>query len=216
MASKGWNLIQRFSEDIDIFLAPTAFEPTLGKKAIDRELKTLRQAIEQHPGLQFVERESQTIGGFGRNELCAERCPVSTSRTASSHRRWLRGAMPGTLLRIVPNLGRGTGAPGGNSRGAVTACRKGELSWAASRGPARFRINPEPTLHFAAVEEADYDIVLPLVDEIDPVPVDLHSADAIAGRTGQTRRELSRDAGRRARQTDRRQHTQIQQRSHND
>ena len=29
--SKGWNLIQRFSEDIDIFLDPLAFEPPLGK-----------------------------------------------------------------------------------------------------------------------------------------------------------------------------------------
>lgn len=36
--SKGWNLIQRFSEDIDIFLDPTAFNPELGKNAIDREL----------------------------------------------------------------------------------------------------------------------------------------------------------------------------------
>ncbi len=66
--SKGWNLIQRFSEDIDIFLDPTAFTPPLGKKAIDRELKKLRQAIGQHPGLKFVEKESQTIGGFGRND----------------------------------------------------------------------------------------------------------------------------------------------------
>jgi Nucleotidyl transferase AbiEii toxin, Type IV TA system len=66
--SKGWNLIQRFSEDIDIFLDPTAFEPPLGKKGIDRELKKLRQAIERHPGLKFVEKESQTIGGFGRND----------------------------------------------------------------------------------------------------------------------------------------------------
>jgi hypothetical protein len=66
--SKGWNLIQRFSEDIDIFLDPTAFTPALGKKAIDRELKKLRQAIETHPGLTFVEKESQTIGGFGRND----------------------------------------------------------------------------------------------------------------------------------------------------
>jgi hypothetical protein len=66
--SKGWNLIQRFSEDIDIFLDPTAFEPPLGKKAIDRELKKLRQAIEGHPGLTFIENDSQTFGGFGRND----------------------------------------------------------------------------------------------------------------------------------------------------
>ena len=69
--SKGWNLIQRFSEDIDIFLDPIAFAPPLGKKAIDRELKKLRQAIEQHPGLKFVAKESQTIGGFGRNDRFA-------------------------------------------------------------------------------------------------------------------------------------------------
>lgn len=66
--SKGWNLIQRFSEDIDIFLDPTAFQPPLGKNAIDRELKKLRQAIEDHPALKFVKKESQTIGGFGRND----------------------------------------------------------------------------------------------------------------------------------------------------
>ena len=66
--SKGWDLIQRFSEDIDIFLDPTGFAPPLGKKGIDRELKGLRQQFEQHPGLRFVEKESQTIGGFGRND----------------------------------------------------------------------------------------------------------------------------------------------------
>lgn len=66
--AKGWNLIQRFSEDIDIFLDPAASQPALGKRAIDRELKKLRDAIGQHPGLSFVESESQTIGGFGRND----------------------------------------------------------------------------------------------------------------------------------------------------
>lgn len=66
--SKGWGLIERFSEDIDIFLDPAAFDPPLGKKGIDRELKKLRQVIGQHPALTFVENESQTIGGFGRND----------------------------------------------------------------------------------------------------------------------------------------------------
>src|SRR5580658_7059561 len=47
--SKGWNLIQRFSEDIDLFLDPLAFQPALGKNAIDRELKKLRDAIGAHP-----------------------------------------------------------------------------------------------------------------------------------------------------------------------
>ena len=66
--SKGWNLIQRFSEDADIFLDPLAFEPPLGKNGIDRELKKLRDAVGAHPMLTFVENESQTIGGFGRND----------------------------------------------------------------------------------------------------------------------------------------------------
>jgi hypothetical protein len=66
--SKGWNLIQRFSEDIDLFLDPLAFDPPLGKNAIDRELKKLRDAVGSHPALDHVPGESQTIGGFGRND----------------------------------------------------------------------------------------------------------------------------------------------------
>lgn len=66
--SKGWNLIQRFSEDIDIFLDPLAFHPPLGKKAIDRELKKLRDVVAAHPALTFVPEESRTIGGFGRSD----------------------------------------------------------------------------------------------------------------------------------------------------
>jgi nucleotidyltransferase AbiEii toxin of type IV toxin-antitoxin system len=66
--AKGWNLIQRFSEDIDIFLDPLAFKPALGKNAIDRELKKLRDVVGAHPALTFVKQESETIGGFGRND----------------------------------------------------------------------------------------------------------------------------------------------------
>jgi predicted nucleotidyltransferase component of viral defense system len=47
--AKGWNLIQRFSEDIDIFLDPLAFRPVLGKNAIDRELKKLRDVVAPTP-----------------------------------------------------------------------------------------------------------------------------------------------------------------------
>jgi hypothetical protein len=66
--SKGWRLIERFSEDIDIFLDPGAFQPRLGKNAIDRELKKLRDAVGAHPALTFVDADSRTIGGFGRND----------------------------------------------------------------------------------------------------------------------------------------------------
>ena len=66
--AKGWNLIQRFSEDIDIFVDPAAFQPALGKRGIDRELKKLRDAIGAHPALALLQNEGQTIGGFGRSD----------------------------------------------------------------------------------------------------------------------------------------------------
>lgn len=71
--SKGWNLIQRFSEDIDIFLDPRAFEPPLGRNGINRELKALRDAVATQPDLTFLADESQTIGGFGRSDRFAFR-----------------------------------------------------------------------------------------------------------------------------------------------
>ncbi|WP_437203369.1 nucleotidyl transferase AbiEii/AbiGii toxin family protein [Planctomicrobium sp. SH664] len=66
--SKGWNLIQRFSEDIDLFLDPAAFDPALNKRGIDRELKLLRDAVAGVPGLTFLKDQSKTFGGFGRND----------------------------------------------------------------------------------------------------------------------------------------------------
>lgn len=69
--SKGWSLIQRFSEDIDLFLDPQAFEPPLGAKAIDRELKKLRDSIIESGQVTFLKDESKTFGGSGRNDWFA-------------------------------------------------------------------------------------------------------------------------------------------------
>lgn len=66
--SKGWNLIQRFSEDIDLFLDPAAFNPALTRRGVDRELKRLRDAVATVPGLTFLPDRSQTFGGVGRND----------------------------------------------------------------------------------------------------------------------------------------------------
>ena len=66
--SKGWNLIGRFSEDIDIFLDPEAFDPALGKNGIDRTMKQLRDAVGGHPGLTHLPGQSRTVGGFGRSD----------------------------------------------------------------------------------------------------------------------------------------------------
>jgi len=69
--SKGWNLIHRFSEDIDLFLDPKAFSPELGTNGIDRELKRLRDAIAAQSPLTFLPEQSRTFGGFGRNDRFA-------------------------------------------------------------------------------------------------------------------------------------------------
>jgi hypothetical protein len=66
--SKGWNLIQRFSEDIDIFLDPLTFDPPLTKRSVDRELKKLRDGVAAHDALTLVENEGHTIGGLGRGD----------------------------------------------------------------------------------------------------------------------------------------------------
>jgi hypothetical protein len=66
--SKGWNLIERFSEDVDLFLDPLAFDPPLGKKGIDKALKRLRDDVDKHPALTFESSGSKTIGGFGRSD----------------------------------------------------------------------------------------------------------------------------------------------------
>jgi hypothetical protein len=64
--SKGWNLLDRFSEDIDLFVNP-AVEPTLAnKRAIDRALKQLNRDVAAIPGLEFLAEDSRTIGGRGR------------------------------------------------------------------------------------------------------------------------------------------------------
>jgi hypothetical protein len=64
--SKGWNLLDRFSEDIDLFVNPAA-EPVLGnERAIDRALKQLNRDVAAIPGLDFLAENSRTIGGRGR------------------------------------------------------------------------------------------------------------------------------------------------------
>jgi hypothetical protein len=66
--SKGWGLIQRFSEDVDLFVNPTTELGLLSKRGIDRELKWLRDAVGSHPGLVFDSAHSRTTGGFGRSD----------------------------------------------------------------------------------------------------------------------------------------------------
>jgi Nucleotidyl transferase AbiEii toxin, Type IV TA system len=69
--SKGWGLIARFSEDIDMFVDPQKFDPPAGKKRMDKILKQLTEAVAEHPALTWLESESRTIGGLGREDYFA-------------------------------------------------------------------------------------------------------------------------------------------------
>jgi len=69
--SKGWGLISRFSEDIDLFVNRGRFDPPLGKNKTDRTLKELTEAVGEHPAVTWLADESVTVGGLGREDYFA-------------------------------------------------------------------------------------------------------------------------------------------------
>jgi hypothetical protein len=69
--SKGWGLITRFSEDIDLFVNPDAFKPRPGKNKMDKMLKELAARVGEHPALSRIHDESVTISGLGRADYFA-------------------------------------------------------------------------------------------------------------------------------------------------
>lgn len=69
--SKGWGLITRFSEDIDLFVDPEKFDPRPGKNTMDKILKQLSETVAEHPALTWLTDESRTIGGLGREDYFA-------------------------------------------------------------------------------------------------------------------------------------------------
>ena len=69
--SKGWGLIARFSEDIDLFVNPDRFDPRPGQHKLDKILKRLAEDVADHPALTWLRDEGRTIGGLGRNDVFA-------------------------------------------------------------------------------------------------------------------------------------------------
>ncbi len=65
--SKGWNLIERFSEDVDLFLDPEAWNPRLDERQSQRELKSLRDQVGKVVGLRHDPQHSRS-GTFGRSD----------------------------------------------------------------------------------------------------------------------------------------------------
>lgn len=65
--SKGWKLIERFSEDIDLFLNRDAFDPVLGENKTDNVLKAIEKVVGQHPGLSLLKEEGRSKRGIYRH-----------------------------------------------------------------------------------------------------------------------------------------------------
>jgi hypothetical protein len=69
--SKGWGLITRFSEDVDLFVNPVLFDPPPGKSKINKILKNLTETVAEYPPLDWRRDEGETIKGLGRNDVLA-------------------------------------------------------------------------------------------------------------------------------------------------
>lgn len=69
--SKGWGLITRFSEDVDLFVNPALFDPPPGKNKLDRILKGLTETVAGYPPLEWRREEGETIKGLGRSDVLA-------------------------------------------------------------------------------------------------------------------------------------------------
>jgi hypothetical protein len=65
--SKAWNLIQRFSEDIDLFLNKQAFQPPIGENRTDKILKEIVTKIEEHPTLTLDVNQTKSKKGIYRH-----------------------------------------------------------------------------------------------------------------------------------------------------
>ncbi|HEY9598159.1 MAG TPA: nucleotidyl transferase AbiEii/AbiGii toxin family protein [Cyanophyceae cyanobacterium] len=65
--SKGWKLIQRFSEDIDLFLNRDAFSPRLSNQGVDKELKAIQDLVDSYPGLTLLSNEGRWKRGVNRS-----------------------------------------------------------------------------------------------------------------------------------------------------
>jgi hypothetical protein len=93
--SKGWGLIHRFSEDIDLFVNREKFDPPPGINKTDGILKELSELVAQHPALTWLD-EGITIGGFGREDYFQY----------ASHFGELPGIRP--VVRLEPGIESGT------------------------------------------------------------------------------------------------------------
>lgn len=65
--SKGYGLIDRLSEDVDLLVVRNRFQPELSKAGTDTELLAMRDLVGDYPGLAWREADSRTFGGSRRD-----------------------------------------------------------------------------------------------------------------------------------------------------
>ncbi|MGA9285086.1 MAG: nucleotidyl transferase AbiEii/AbiGii toxin family protein [Solirubrobacteraceae bacterium] len=65
--SKGWKLIKRFSEDIDLFIDLTDMDPQPGRHARDKIMKGLAEKVAEHPALTWLD-DHRTGRGVSRTD----------------------------------------------------------------------------------------------------------------------------------------------------
>jgi hypothetical protein len=68
--SKGWNLIQRFSEDLDLFLNRDTYQPKLSKNQVTKELKSIQLAV--------LDCSNLVLSTAGRSEVGVSRTSYLT------------------------------------------------------------------------------------------------------------------------------------------
>ena len=101
--SKGWGLISRFSEDIDLFVNRDRFKPQPGKNKTDKILKELAEAVGGHPALTWLTDESMTVGGLGREDYFAYHTRFPTLPGIRAVVRLEPGVQSGTFpTEVVP------------------------------------------------------------------------------------------------------------------
>jgi Nucleotidyl transferase AbiEii toxin, Type IV TA system len=92
--SKGWNLIERFSEDLDLFLNRETYQPKLSKNQVTKELRSIQTAVLDCPEL--------ILSTAGRSE-------VGVSRTSYFNYSAIFPGLGNTPNQIMLEMGTRSG-----------------------------------------------------------------------------------------------------------
>jgi hypothetical protein len=106
--SKGWGLISRFSEDIDLFLNPDKFEPRPGTNTMDRILKELAESVAAQPRDLSAVRER--IFGLGVAALRAIHA-VGEAESPSGYVKLTKERLPSLIHDHAPQHRQPSNSP---------------------------------------------------------------------------------------------------------